>query len=130
MVLSILALWMATTWFPWDALARLGEIPSLLIGNLQYGWRMLSVASVLLAAVAACLLSIVERNEERSTRRGVYVLYCVLGILCGGWFLSSIMNNSSVVLCRDRSEINEDDVTSLEYIPEGTDRNRFSENFQ
>ena len=129
MVLSILALWMATTWVPWDALARLGEIPSLLIGNLQYGWRMLSVASVLLAAVAACLLSIVERNEERSTRRGVYVLYCVLGILCGGWFLSSIMNNSSVVLCRDRSEINEDDVTSLEYIPEGTDRNRFSEKF-
>lgn len=125
--LAFLALWMSTTWFPWDALSRLGKIPSLLIGNLQYGWRMLSVASILLAGAAGCLLSIVERNEEKNTKRGIFALYCIFGILCCGWFLSSIMNNSTVNLCRDRSELNEDDVTSLEYIPKGTDRNGFSE---
>lgn len=126
-VFAILALWMTTTWFPWDMLSGIGKISSFLIGNMQYGWRMLSVASVLLAVTAGCLLSIIDKNEEKSTKRGIYAIYCIVGILCGGWFLSSIMNNSSVILCRDRSEISEDSVTSLEYIPKGTDRNKFTE---
>nr|WP_308624452.1 6-pyruvoyl-tetrahydropterin synthase-related protein [uncultured Eisenbergiella sp.] len=124
---GVLALWMATTGFPWDALAGLGSVPSLFIGNLQYGWRFLSVASVLLAAAACCLVRLIEKKEDKTVNGMILSVYLVLGILCGGWLLSSIMNNSSVMLCRDRSELHEDDVTSLEYIPKGTDRAGFDE---
>lgn len=123
-VLACLALWMSTVYFPWDALGDFSGIPGLLVRNLQFGWRFLSIASVLLAVLACLFLT--ELWSDYRMRFTLPVCVCV-GILLGGWMVSAIMHDSSWGLYRDRSEIRQDYVTSLEYVPKGTDRAGFQD---
>ncbi len=123
-LLAGLALWMSTIWFPWDLLADTGAVVSMLIRNLQYGWRMLSAAAILLALAACCLISMAVKLKIWYGRMMV-VLYGVMGLLCGGWMISGVMQDGVWEIHRDRSEIDEGYVTALEYVPSGTSREGF-----
>lgn len=122
--LACLAFWMSTAYFPWDALGDLSGIPGLLVRNLQFGWRFLSIASVLLAILSCLFLD--ELWSDYRMRFTVPVCVCA-GFLLGGWMVSAIMHDSSWGLYRDRSEIQQDYVTSLEYVPKGTNRTGFQD---
>lgn len=125
-LLAGLALWMATIVFPWDSLAEAGKIPALLIRNLQYGWRMLSMASILLSIMTVCLVSMLDRRNH-SYGRLLIGTYCAAGLLLGGWMTSVMMRDGTEEIYRDRSEVKEEYVTLLEYVPNGTNRERFVE---
>lgn len=122
--LACLALWMSTAYFPWDALGDLSGIPGMLVRNLQFGWRFLSIASVLLAVLACLFLT--ELWADCRMKLVLPVCTCI-GILLGGWMVSTIMHDGSWGLYRYRSEIQQDYITSLEYVPKGTDRTGFQD---
>lgn len=53
--------------------------------------------------------------------------YCVAGLVLGGWMTSAFMRDGTEEIYRDRSEVNEEYVSMLEYVPDGTDRGKFVE---
>ena len=125
-LLAGLALWMATIIFPWDFLAEFGTITATLIRTLQYGWRMLSIASLLLSVMVTCLISmLIKKFGDKCVI--IIGTYCVAGLVLGGWMTSAFMRDGTEEIYRDRSEVNEEYVSMLEYVPDGTDRGKFVE---
>ena len=93
-VLSMLALFMATVYFPWDRIQLMGGAVSKLVSALQYPTRMLEMAAVFLSLLAC---SCVLLNCKAEKKEG---FYCYIGItvvttvLVTGMFFSMLLSRS------------------------------------
>ncbi len=66
-ILTMLFLWMSTTWFPWHAMwVRLPGLYSVFL-NLQFPWHFLDLAAVLLVLLAAVILRL-SGDDLRESR--------------------------------------------------------------
>ena len=54
-LLSALAVWMSTCYFPWEALRKSNVLLRYLVINLQFPWRFCSVASLTLSMLWCCI---------------------------------------------------------------------------
>lgn len=77
-ILGIICLLMASNMFPWDAISKLGEIPAKMVSSLQFVWRFLSPATVLL--VVATTLAI-DYGRENMNQVKITVAEAVVGVL-------------------------------------------------
>ncbi len=77
LLLSVITLWMATFYFPWDRIASMHPLFEKLISSLQFAWRMLTPAVALAAACTGFGLLILRREK------GAHASYVVMGLLAG-----------------------------------------------
>ena len=82
--LAALAIWMASDWFPWYDLYlsnnAIGQALSAVLGKLQFAWRFLSVATVLLVVCSCCALLLFgkARNKLAGPAMAVLLLFTIL----------------------------------------------------
>jgi hypothetical protein len=67
--------------FPWDALYAIGGAARSLIGSLQFPWRFLSIASVLLALAACTAMALLQNRVLRLALSAGLCALCVCSAL-------------------------------------------------
>lgn len=121
-----LCVWMASDLFPWYDVF-LSDNPlvkafSSLLGKLQFAWRFLSPASLLLTFCAAGALALFW-NKRRELARQMAVVLVLLTLIPAGYLMYDSCTNSAVItymslgsIGADRS-IKEEQLAGGEYLP-------------
>lgn len=126
--MGCLLLFMSTCIFPWDALVSLGGAVAKVISSLQFPWRFLAIATVLLTFAICFAVSvlpqIVKREVFVSSLMGMLVLFAV-NI---GWYFYDFSFNNEPYRIYDTSEINTMTMYSYEYLPAAVDPALIAEN--
>ena len=91
--LIALTLFGASTLFPWRRLALLIPRINHISGILQFPWRLLAVAAVLLSLLA--VLVAMKMADRRRLQRGFIILIAATSLLQGLYFISAFMNEKS-----------------------------------
>ena len=115
-----LALWMASTLFPWYTIYLNVEWLSKLLGKLQFAWRFLGLATILLAVCACCALAVLRRGKT-SWLRPAAVLLVLLTVIPAGFLTYEVSRNSEVVNYQSLAAIDNlaEQVGGGEYMPYG-----------
>ena len=119
--LGILALYMSSCYFPWDALASLSSVTAKLINSLQFPWRFLSISTILLVFSSCYALSILpELLSENACQTASVALIAVLLVECG-WYYYDFTFTGEPYRVYDTYELNSMAMYSYDYLPAGTD---------
>ena len=121
-----LCVWMASDVFPWYDV-YLSQNPLLkalssLLGKLQFAWRFLSPASLLLSFCAAGALALLW-NKRRETARQVAMMLVLLTLLPAGYMMYDTCAESPVVTYMSLGSLGvekptkEDQLAGAEYLP-------------
>ena len=115
-----LAIWMASTLFPWYTIYLNVEWLSKLLGKLQFAWRFLGLATILLAVCACCALAVLRRGKT-SWLRPAAVLLVLLTVIPAGFLTYEVSRNSEVVNYQSLAAIDNlaEQVGGGEYMPYG-----------
>lgn len=121
--LGVLALFMSTCYFPWSKLADLGELPERLVNSLEFPWRFLSIATMLLTFVTCYGVSVMkEALSEQASRSFITVAMSVL-IMSTGWYYYDFVFSAEPYRVYDTVGLNSMTLYSCDYLLEGTDLN-------
>lgn len=121
-VFGLLALFMATKYFPWDAIRKLPGLENV-VSSLQYPWRLLGLAGLF---VALCFMGalVLPKNIGKMYRVAniaVMVLVIVITILPAAFFIKKTMERTSFIEFNDRASLKFMYKGGEEYLPRGTD---------
>lgn len=128
-VWSVCMLWMASNLFPWNGLAAHSTIGRLL-SQIQFPWRYLGMASLLLAILLGQVQESTRAEERRNWRMAALALcLCVpLG------FVSSYCDGLGVQVdaynAYDTAELDTSTMTAVEYLRVGADADELSTDLQ
>lgn len=120
-VFSVVTLFMASAYFPWNRLQRLGTFMSKGISALQYPTRSYMAAAVFLSLLGGCVLRMeVEGGRKRRlwlyTAGTLITLFFVTGI-----FLSGLLSTVSFYKIYEEKSFGNSYLSGREYLPVGTD---------
>lgn len=119
--LGLLALYMSSCYFPWDALAATGAVAETLISTLQFPWRFLAIATILLL-FPSCY-AIMNAGKYFSTQGATVITASFLSLLIvsTGWYFYEFAYMNGPYRVYDTYELNSMAMYSCEYLPTGTD---------
>lgn len=119
--LSGLAICFTTYSFPWDSFEQwFGESAARFFGRVQYPWRYLSIASILISVGIVLALKLLAAKS----RSGAYISAACLGavsLLVIGNFYLNYMNSSDMSVHASVGLFDTHNVSGREYFPAGTD---------
>lgn len=134
--LGILSLYMATIYFPWDSLERLGSIARSVIATIQFPNRFLAVSDVLFTVVACWVVSFLyysmDLNKKRE-RSGVLsffygraalmaAVFMIVGTaLTATYYLDTTLTGTSFFRIYDATCMGNGYISGGEYVLLGTD---------
>ncbi len=127
MLLGALLLWMCTCYFPWDALASLGTGIGNVIYSLQFPWRFLAPATVLLTFVLC--FSFRMAGQILQKHFGLLFTGCMvlLAVNCG-WYFYDFSFSGEPYRVYNTNELYTMQLYSYDYLPGGTDPDAIEEN--
>lgn len=127
LALCLLAMWMSTTFFPWDWLAN--KLPQQVVDILlkpQFSWRYLAVGAVLLGVMAVLALRLAHSAAPRLARAGAVALAAATLLYVGAFYRDYAYSKDTITL------ISTDTVTDFpyetmgyDYLPAGADFSTF-----
>lgn len=120
--ISCLLLFMSTCYFPWDALTATNETVGNMICSLQFPWRLLAPATILLTFVLCYGFSMAE-HALKNLYVPLVAIVCVLLATNCGWYFYDFAYNSSPYRVYNAHELNTMVMYSYDYLPTGTDPN-------
>lgn len=120
-LLSILALYMSTNLFPWNALANLGEMLEALIHNLQFPWRFLTIATLFLVIVTTFVLQLAKKQLSKETFLCIFASMMCFFVISTSWFYYDLLNQGIVYRPYEATDLNSMALGSEEYLPADTD---------
>ncbi len=121
LLLGGVLLYMSTSLFPWEAIASLGEPVRWAIYGLQFPWRLLAPATVLLTFVLCFALSAMWDILGREISRMVLTAAAVLFAVNIGWYLYDFSYSKEPYRVYQGYEMNTMQLYSYEYLPADTD---------
>lgn len=123
---GMLALVMTTIWFPWDRMERFGGwIIEKITKSIQYPWRFLSVATVLLVFAAAYTVYLAMINNNKAFLYSIVSSMLVLTFISGNYFMNDYMNKVNRGYIEEESNLDFMNAGRKEYIPVNTDEEMF-----
>lgn len=118
---SVVTLFMASAYFPWNRLQGLGGLMAKGISALQYPTRSYMAAAVFLSLLGGCVL----RLEEESGRRRQLWIYTagtlITLFLVTGIFLDGLLSTASFYKIYEENSFGNSYLSGREYLPVGTD---------
>ena len=117
--ISCLLLFMCTCYFPWDALTATGKGISDIIYSLEFPWRLLAPATLLLTFLLCCSFSFIEKNMS-SLYMPLVMAVCLLMVTNCGWYFYDLAYNSNPYRVYEAHELNTMTMYSYDYLPTGT----------
>lgn len=127
MVLGGLLLYMCTCYFPWDRLASMGKGMDNIISSLQFPWRFLAPATVLLTFVLCYAFDMADKVLPKQASllfAGCMVLFAVNF----GWYFYDFAFSGEPYRVYHTHELYTMQMYSYDYLPEGTDPDAIQEN--
>ncbi len=125
--LGALLLYMCSCYFPWDALASMGAGVKNAIYNLQFPWRLLAPATVVLTFVLCYSFDFAAKLLPRQFPSLLTGSILLLMINCG-WYFYDFSFTQEPYRIYNSSELNTMTMYSYEYLPAGTNPEEISEN--
>lgn len=127
-VISLLTVFMATPYFPWDGLKRISGVMNSLITNVQFPFRFLSVATLCLALLTGLIIkSISEYKDEINTfvvlnARNIIAIFSIvivtLSLISASYYMTEKGTSDEFTYIVD--EFEEGGIMGAEYLPSGT----------
>ncbi len=127
-VVSLLTVFMATQYFPWDGLKRISGVMNSLITNVQFPFRFLSVATLCLAILTGLIIkSISEYDKEMNsivvlnakTIMAIFSIVIVtLSVISASYYMTEKGTSDEFTYIVD--EFEEGGIMGAEYLPSGT----------
>lgn len=115
-VFTAAVLYMSTSLFPWDYLRDKFKAIHFFENTLQFPWRFLTIASLILSFLTALLMGLCNKN----LRRAVAAVICVIGVLGVVMFGSGYTEQGSVYAVKGQSIIDSISLGATgEYLPQG-----------
>ena len=118
---AILALVMSSTIFPWGSLHRLGDSIQKLLCQIQYPWRYLGIATMLLVTLILCVLKILLEKgwvKVATIFSGTVVL---MAIITAGYFMMGAYDTGEAMYVYNYEDVGSDNCGFAEYVWAGTD---------
>lgn len=122
-----LAVFMTTIWFPWDFIQQLNGLTTMITQNIQFPWRFLGIASLLMAAVASCLYVLLKQRKGIVALKGLSALILILSVLSGGYFMGDFVQNADQGFYQGETSVSSYDTMQGEFLPVGTNREMFAD---
>lgn len=120
--LSIIALYFASMYCPWDSLAVMNPKIDQILGTIQFSWRYLEIATIMLAVVMMFVMNLIWEKKGPQVTKWMMVGVTVLALLSEGLFLMQYPNEITYKKYFAESELTGFDVGSgMEYILRDTD---------
>ncbi len=114
-----LAIWMSTYAFPWNALKKSCKVMSSLVSSIQYPWRFLSIASIML--VIGFVLALKASEDKKRLYMCAAAVVLALNIWQGAVLMSNVLNNAQPYRVYQGNEIDTTQaITGAEYLPADT----------
>lgn len=119
-VLAGIALILSTAYFPWRQFRRVGETINRIACMVQYPWRYLEIATVLLVIVWLCVFKILLQKEAKKTVVSIATVVIALSVVSTGYFISTCSENGEAVDPFHLSDIGTVQLSGEEYLIQGT----------
>lgn len=126
--LGCLLLYMGTCYFPWDAIAALGDPIKSLVYSLEFPWRLLAPATALLAFSCCFSVSALFRVYGKQTASPVLLSMLVLLAVNCGWFLYDFTFSVEPYHVYATYELDSMTMYSYDYLPEDTNPENITDN--
>lgn len=127
-ILGCLALYMCTCYFPWDTIAAGGDTFDKLVSTLQFPWRFLSIATVLLCLPSCYVIVNFKKFLSAPMLPVMSALLAVLLLVSCGWYYYDFTYTAEPYRVYDTSELNSMSLYSGEYLPTGTNTSQIKAN--
>lgn len=121
-VLATVALFLSTHFFPWNWLASVGIIKSVVF-SIQFPWRFVSIAIPILTLMACLILKKVKKIIKPEGMKCLIIVLCILSAYQGLQYVDMIARNTTNYVKYDGSHILDVKATlsGAEYLYEDTD---------
>lgn len=113
LVFALLALWMATTLFPWQAAQSLPLLGTVL-GSVQFPWRYLGFATAFLCVL--CVLGVYAFLRTEQQKRVATVCIMLLSIVAAAPLFDGIQNEQSTYVPDRQYTMNFNETDSFYYL--------------
>lgn len=120
---SLVVIWMCTIWFPWDRLYHSNKFLALLISKLQFSWRLLGLAGMLLTILLCAVLFVWQKRGKKWFWGLLAVLFSCVFVTDGSFF-SSLIEKNDVIYVADIESVDSFYLVGGEYVPSGVDWKR------
>lgn len=126
--LACVLLYMSTCYFPWNAILAQGRAAETLIRSLQFPWRLLAPAVVLLTFSCCYAVKTFFGIYERQTALFVLLLGLTLLTVNCGWYFYDYTFSGDPYRVYDTNDLDSMCLYSCEYLPAGTVLENFEDN--
>ena len=126
-LLGCLLLYMCTCYFPWDALCALGRPVKKVIYSLEFPWRLLAPATLLLTFTLCCAFDMAKKILPGQWRSLLTFSLALLAVNCG-WYFYDFAFSGEPYRVYNTHELNTMQMYSYDYLPAGTDPEAIQEN--
>ena len=132
-LLGSISLWMATVYFPWDALAEKNKLLQQLIATMQFPNRMLAISDVLFTVTACWCVAFFKVQTEipvpfTAKRAAQAAAACMLAgtFLTASYYMDTTMSADSFFRIYDETCMGNGYISGGEYVLLGTDVTRLT----
>ena len=120
--LALVLLLMSTSLFPWEGVFNLGGVFAQLANMLQFPWRLLAPATLLVAIVAcACLRLLPAAVPEPAARRLAAYTLCLFALITPLAYCDRLLQQADALHVRFFADLNQtSSIGDAEYLPYGS----------
>lgn len=123
-IFAVLAMIMSLNIFPWDWIQSKHSILATLVSSLQFPTRVLTIASVLLVALAGVVCKYIMALEKSEWKHYFAGGLCVLTIITSMLTLSDHLYKGEYVKIYNAAGMGYGYISGAEYLPYGTDQTK------
>lgn len=123
-VYSVVALFLASRWFPWKYVHFLGESVQRILCQVQFAWRYLEFATVFLVILIMCVAKIIQNKGKTSWAKGMLVGLVAITVMSSSFLFTTAYKNGEAMYINNYSELGNDHVGWEEYVLAGTDTDK------
>lgn len=120
-VISILAMFMSLSIFPWDTISELSEGARRMVYSIQFPYRFLVIVTISLSFLGCALFAVLKQTGDKKKENGFAVLVLILTILGSGFYLNHEIQGLTWSDFREGAALGSGMIMAAEYLPVGTD---------
>ncbi len=121
LLLSGIACWLCMIYFPWDRISRMGDLAALVVSNIQFPWRYLGIAGLMLVGVSCAAMLIFHHAYGRTAEVVLAGVLAAAVFVTASWTYYDVLNEHGAYRYYDGGSIGTFSIGGGEYLPEGTD---------
>lgn len=117
---GLLAAFMSTLWFPWDAIQQMNGIFRMITRNLQFPWRFLGISCLFFALLTGCFALLIDRAAGRQASYAVMLLLGLAVWVSADYSMYTYTKSAIPFYYSGEADLDSTGIGAGEYIPADT----------